>query len=103
MSIIDSICKIHSQQISTGKLDTVIELLSHLAKSKAIASDILKYFGMKFFLQNCTSLFEGLQKASLKVIRALNEFEFGKAAFVQAEGSKILSDALNNLLQSKIA
>jgi hypothetical protein len=64
-------------------------------------NEILNTFGMKFFLLNCGSVYEGLQKASLKVVRGLNEFDAGKRAFEECDGSKILSEVLNILLQSE--
>jgi hypothetical protein len=43
---------------------------------------------------------ESNQKASLRVLKSLNEFEFGKRAFEVNEGSKVLSETLNTILQS---
>ncbi|KAI8897430.1 hypothetical protein BC833DRAFT_621233 [Globomyces pollinis-pini] len=98
--LIETILKNNNQQLHIGKMENVLELLALMAKSKSSAQDLIKTFGMKFFLVNCTSLFEAVQKASLKVIRALNEFDFGKKAFEHSDGSKVLSELLNMLLQS---
>ncbi|KAJ2996878.1 Cytosolic carboxypeptidase 1 [Globomyces sp. JEL0801] len=109
--LIETILKNNNQQLHIGKMENVLELLALMAKSsnqlffdslhlESSAQDLIKTFGMKFFLVNCTSLFEAVQKASLKVIRALNEFDFGKKAFEHSDGSKVLSELLNMLLQS---
>jgi hypothetical protein len=55
---------------------------------------------MKFFLGLASNILEPVQKASLKIIKTLNEFEFGKNQFDEADGSKNLSELLNSILQS---
>lgn len=54
---------------------------------------------MKFFLQLTSSSYESTQKAALKTIRTLNEHDFGKEEFDKAEGSKVLSEVLSDILQ----
>ncbi|KAJ3274298.1 Cytosolic carboxypeptidase 1 [Terramyces sp. JEL0728] len=72
--LIDSIFKNSAQQVTLSKLDNAVELMAYLAKSKSTASEIVKTFGMKFFLTHCCSVFEGLQKASLKAVKVLNDY-----------------------------
>ena len=67
---------------------------------ESIAHEVLKLFGMKFFLGLASNILEPVQKASLKIIKTLNEFEFGKNQFDEADGSKNLSELLNSILQS---
>jgi hypothetical protein len=57
---------------------------------------------MKFFLQLTSSSYESTQKAALKIIRTLNEHDFGKEEFDKAEGSKVLSEVLSDILQGTI-
>ncbi|KAJ3318264.1 Cytosolic carboxypeptidase 1 [Boothiomyces sp. JEL0866] len=94
--LLDGIFKNLGQQVNISKFDNAIELMAYLGKSKSIALEIVKTFGMKFFLTHSCSVFEGLQKASLKAIKVLNEYDFGKKAFDIADGSKILSDLLTS-------
>lgn len=74
---------------------------------ETVALEIVKTFGIKFFLGQTSSIVECIQRGALRVIRALNEYgtdyskgpDFGKKAFDVADGSKVLSDVLHGLLQ----
>ncbi|KAJ3255496.1 Cytosolic carboxypeptidase 1 [Boothiomyces macroporosus] len=72
--LLDGIFKNLAQQVNSSKFDNAIELMAYLAKSKSTAQEIVKTFGMKFFLGYSCSVFEGLQKAALKAIKILNEY-----------------------------
>lgn len=98
--LIDLAFRSNPQYLSAGKMDVIVELVSNLTASQSLTKEILDTFGLKTFLLHCASPYEGLQKASLKVVKGVNEFEFGKKAFEVAEGSKILSEVLSGLLSS---
>jgi hypothetical protein len=110
LPIIETVLRTNSQQNSIGKMDHVIEILSHLSKSsnagiilETMAYEILKTFGTKYVLNQCIIGNEGVLKSSLKLLRTLNENDFGKKEFEAADGSRILSDLLNQILQSDIS
>nr|KAJ3421900.1 Cytosolic carboxypeptidase 4 [Polyrhizophydium stewartii] len=98
--IIEQILKNPPPQLSQSKLDCVVELLAIFSKSRTICLEIMHMLGVKLFLTLSTSGYDAVQRASLRLLRIVIDYDFGKRMFDAADGAKYLTDALHSILHT---
>ncbi|KAK6099655.1 Cytosolic carboxypeptidase 1, variant 2 [Batrachochytrium dendrobatidis] len=100
IQISEQLLKSTPSQIAQAKLDSVVDLLALLAKPRAICIDILRIFDIKYILTLVNSPYDGVQRASLKLLKATIDHDFAKRLFLAADGAKILTDILHTVLHT---
>ncbi|TPX67231.1 hypothetical protein SpCBS45565_g03896 [Spizellomyces sp. 'palustris'] len=83
------------------KLDCLLDLLTILAKSKPGAIQILSSFTISHLIsifKNAST--EAVQRAVLKLLKAIVETDEGKKAFVEDNGIAVLTEALDGVIQA---